>query len=539
MILYKNGVVLTSNGTEIKEAFSVNQGKFFKVGSNAQLEALSSSCEKTIDLNGACVVPGFHDCHMHFLNYAISKFRVNLKDTSSLEDMIEKSKQYIKERKIPDGEWIISRGWNENLWTGKKIPTRYDLDKISTIHPIFFTRVCGHIGVANSKTLELININSSTLSPEGGIIDKENGIPTGLLRENAVNLVLESLPPMSKEEIKDSIKFGFNDALKAGLTSINSEDLGQAGSLENLINAYRELDKEHSLPIRITLQLNLHNNSAVENARFLNLKTGLGSDFLKIGILKLYQDGSLGGRTAAMEKPYMDTDTTGVAIYSQRELNQLVLDGHNAGFQIGIHCIGDRAMEMVLNSYENLINIVGKTKDLRPMIIHCQFTNPALLKRFKKLKVTGNVQPSFLMTDWPVVDKAICKQASKTSYAWKDFLNNGIPLAFSSDAPIESFNPLQSIYAAVTRKDLCGNPKNGWHSEENLSVTEAIKAYTIGSAYACFQETIKGTIEEGKFADFVILSQNILEIEKEDIKDIKVLKTFVGGICAYSSSQEF
>jgi predicted amidohydrolase YtcJ len=532
MSVFKNGYIITLEGDNIAEAFIVRDDKFAFVGSNEDIMSLAAPDEDIVDLKGQTVVPGFNDSHMHFLNYAVFKSRVSLSDLNSINEMIETSKAFIEKNNIPKGEWIISRGWNHNHFSEERLPNRYDLDKISTEHPIFFSRVCGHIGAANTKALEVSGVTKDTENPDGGVIDKQNGELKGILRENAMNFIFEKIPSMKKEEIKKVLKSAFIDALKTGLTTIHSEDMGTAGDLNELIEAYKELEVSKELPLRFSLQLNLNNKQALENAAALNIKSCDGSRMFNIGALKLYQDGSLGGRTAAMKEPYADTDNNGVIIYSQEDLDTLVLEGHKAGFQLAIHAIGDRAMEMILNSYEKLEkNYSGK--DLRPVIIHCQFTNKEILQRFKQLNVIANVQPSFVMTDWPIVEKAVGKERAFESYNWKSMLDHNIKVSFSSDAPIESFNPLYGIYAAVTRKNLAGEPSEGWYKGQSLSVMEALIAFTLGSAYMNFEENIKGSISPGKLADFVVLSENILTTPSDKIKDIKVMQTFVGGRRAY------
>lgn len=533
MAIYINGNVITLSGDGIKQAFRVKNGFFDKIGNDEEIIKLREMNEEIINLEGKTVVPGFNDAHMHFLNYAITKSKVSINNVASIEQMINQTKEYIKLNNINSNQWIISRGWNENLFKEKRLPSRFDLDKISTEHPIFFHRICGHIGVCNTKALEILNILDNIPIMNGGIIDVEDGKPTGIFRENAINLINEKIPPLSKEEIKKLLKGAFKDALKFGLTSIQTEDVGHAGSLVNLLEAYKELDRQGELPVRISLQLWLPSVEDIKEADKILSKVFNNemnsykeiSDYLKIACVKLYQDGSLGGRTAAVNVPYLDTEEKGVAIYSQNELDKVTSAANEYDFPLAIHCIGDRASEMVLNSYEKLEN-----KNLRNSIVHCQFTNKKLLNRFSDLHVIANVQPSFVMTDYSLVDKVIDKKVAEESYSWYSMINSNINVCFSSDAPIESFNPIQSIYAAVTRKDLDGNPKDGWYANESLSVLEALKCQTLGSAYMSGEENIKGSIEEGKYADFVILSHNILEVESDRIKDIKVMKTYVGGV---------
>lgn len=528
MAIFINGIIFTAHNNKTVESFCVRNGKFTAVGTNEEIKKIAAPDEEIIDLAGKTVVPGLNDAHMHFLNYAVMKDRVELSSLRSIQDMINVSKDYIKTREISESSWVISMGWNQNLFDEKRLPNRYDLDEISGSNPIFFSRICGHIGVANSKAMEILNINKDTPNPEGGIIDKDplTGLPTGILRENALNIVSNTLPPMDKDEIKRLLSSTFKDALKVGLTSIQTEDVGQAKSLENLLEAYKELEEEEKLPLRVTLQLSLPDKDSLRRANSLGLKSGVGSTFLKIGPLKLFQDGSLGARTALMQDSYCDVDTKGVSIYSQEALNELTRYADSIGFQIAVHTIGDEAANMVLKSFEGITR--------RPAIIHCQFTNNELLKRFKKQNVIANVQPSFVMTDWPIVDTAVGEMRSSCSYAWKDMLALNIPVAFSSDAPVESFNPFYSIYAAVTRKNLNRKPDDGWHNEQNLSVSEAVTAFTLGSAYMSFEENFKGSIETGKAADFVVLSQNIFNINPDDIKNTQVLATYVDGKKAYT-----
>lgn len=531
MPVFINGNILSLHEDKVYESFCIKDGFFSKVGTNE--EVLNAFKEEVVfDLKGKTVLPGFNDGHMHFLNYAVQKNNVDLVNIDSIESIITRSTSYIKNKNITEGSWIVSRGWNDNLFKEKRLPNRYDLDKISTDHPIIFSRICGHIAVVNSKALELLKIDSNTQNPSGGVIDKENGDPTGVLRENALNIALDSLPALTVEQIKTSLKSAFTDALSCGLTTIQTEDLTHCKSLKNLLQAYRELDTEGSLPIRFILQLNLNTDELLNEAKDLNLRTNLGSDFFKIGPVKLFQDGSLGGRTAAMKEPYCDEPHKGVLIYKQEELDDLVLKAHYGGFQLTIHAIGDEACESVLNSYEKLKE-VSSNKDLRPTIVHAQFTNNDLLQRFKTLGVIANVQPSFIMTDYPIVEKAVGKERAQDSYAFNTMVKMGIPVAFSSDAPIERFNVIEGIYGAVNRQDLKGNPVEGFYSSEGMNVMDAIRCYTLGSSYMSFEENIKGKIKEGYYGDFIVLSEDISKVPKERIKEVKVLETYVAGIKKY------
>lgn len=528
MDLYINGNVLSLDGDNIYEAFVVDEGMFIAVGSNDNLMSIYEKCaNRIIDLKGRTVVPGFNDAHMHLLNYGFQKKAVDLRNATSIEEMIHLVRMYIKENNIPNGSYIISRGWNDNNFKEKRLPNRYDLDKISCDHPILFSRICGHIGVVNSMAINIFSIDKIKDNPAGGAIDRENDVPTGILRENALNIVLAKVPPTPVEEIKNYLSSTFKDLIKCGITSVQTEDLTHCRSLSNLITAYRELENEGNLPVRINLQLALDTNELLSEASDLGLKSKVGSDFLKIGGLKLFQDGSLGARTAAMIDNYEDTSNNGISIYSQEALDDIVMNGFNLGFQIITHCIGDRACDMLLNSYEKISS--SNVDNLRPVIVHCQFTNNDLLKRLKNLNVIANVQPAFIMSDYSIVEKAVGKERTKTSYAFNSMIQRGIPVAFSSDAPIESFDIIEGIHGAVNRRDLNDKPDDGFNTNEGTSVIDALKAYTMGGSYMSFDEEVKGLIKIGHLADFVVLSQDITSISKLEIKNTKVLETYING----------
>ncbi|WP_346937565.1 amidohydrolase [Clostridium sp.] len=527
--IYVNGNVISLDKDNIYEAFAVRDGKFIAVGSNEYLLSLFSTYDyKITDLKGNTVVPGFNDAHMHLLNYGFQKTAVQLNNLSSIDEMICVVKSYIDKNNIPKDTYIISRGWNDNFFKEHRLPNRYDLDKISCDHPIIFSRICGHIGVLNSKAIELLGIDKMQENPTGGAIDRENEIPTGILRENALNIALSEVPPTPVDEIKSSLRSTFHDLIKCGITSVQTEDLTHCRSLPNLIQSYKELEEEGNLPVRITLQLCLNTNELLDEAKNLGLKSKVGSDFLKIGGLKLFQDGSLGARTAAMIDNYEDTPDNGINIYSQENLDSWVFKCFKQGFQIIIHGIGDRACEMILNSYEK---ISKDTEDnLRPVIVHCQFTNDDLLNRFKEISVIANVQPAFIMSDYRIVEKAVGKDRTKDSYAFNSMVQKGIPVAFSSDAPIESFNIIDGIHGAVNRTDLNDKPEGGFNINEGVTVVDALKAYTTGPSYMSFDEDVKGKIRVNYLADFVVLSQDITSVPRNKIKETKVLEAYVNGL---------
>lgn len=533
-----NGKVVTMNALKPRaEAVAVENGKIIKVGTNEEVLAIKNNRSKIIDLDGKMLVPGFNDSHMHLLHYAKNSQTIDLSNSKSIVEIIERSKTFILNNSLKLGQWIQGRGWNQECFYDKCFPTRYDLDKISTEYPIALTRACYHVVVTNSKALEVADITKDTRQVEGGYFDvDERGEPLGIFRENAQYLIYDKIQEPDIDSIKDMIKTSCYKALRQGITSIQTDDFNALPSKDfrKVLQAYMELDKEHQLPIRIYEQCLLSNINHLRRFLDSGYRTGQGSEFFKIGPLKILGDGSLGARTACLCKPYKDDPSNcGISLYTQEELDKLVMAAHNAGMQIAIHCIGDKTMYMAFESLE-------KAKKQNPMggtrhgIIHCQITDEILLDKFKELDIIAYIQPIFIGHDLHIVENRIGKERTKTSYNWKSLLDKGVHVTFGSDCPVEPFDVLPNIYAAVTRKDLAGYPENGWLKEQKLTVDQSLYSYTLGAAYASFEENIKGSIEIGKLADMVVLSDNIYEIEPDKIKDVKVEMAFVGGKLVYN-----
>ncbi|WP_461204810.1 amidohydrolase [Clostridium sp. DL1XJH146] len=532
-----NGKIITMDINNPKvEAVGIKNGKFSKVGTTEQLLPLKTPNTRIIDLNGKMLVPGFNDSHMHLINYGYSLQMVDLKEAKSLEDLITLTKEFISKSKLTNEQWINGRGWNQDHFSKKDFPTRYDLDNISTEYPICLTRACGHILVVNSKALELSNINKTTLQIEGGKFDvDEQGNPTGIFREKSTNLIYSKIPSPTKEEIKEIIVNASNHALKQGITSIQTDDFESLPGItfDEIINAYTELKENKELPVRIYEQCLLPHITKLNKFIDLGYKTGDGDEFFKIGPLKLLGDGSLGARTAYLTEPYNDDPSTrGISIFTQEELDQLIIKAHNSNLQIAVHCIGDKIMYMVFDSFKKAQKQNPK-KDARHGIVHCQITDKTLLNKFKEQNVHAYIQPIFLDYDLHIVEDRIGKEKTKTSYNWKELFNKNISISFGSDCPVEPFDVLPGIYCAVTRKDLKGYPKSGWLPDQKLTIDQALFGFTLGGAFASFEENIKGSIEIGKLADMVVLSEDIYSISPDKIKDVLVEMTFVEGNLVY------
>ncbi len=531
-----NGKVYTLEGS-MAEAVAVSGEKISALGKTIDIKGLCDSNTKIIDLEGKCLLPGFNDSHMHFIGHGLLYDKIHLRGVASVDEMVNLGRKFIEERNRKDGEWVVGYGFDQNLFIDKTFPLKEDIDKISDKHPVLVDRVCGHIGTVNTLALKILGITKNTVI-QGGIIDKdEYGNPTGILREAALDWAKSHIPRPNVEQIKDIIMQTAEEALSLGLTSLQTND-SEAADFDTVFEAYQSLRNEDKLKIRIFEEI--HTSRPEELKLFLGkgMKTGFGDDFFQIGNIKLFADGSLGARTAAMREAYSDDpNTRGIFVYTQEELDELVDIAHKAGMQVACHAIGDGAIEQCINAIEKAMK--KNSKDLRHRIIHCQIVDAHLLKRMVCIGIGADIQPPFVASDYMIVADRVGVERGNKSYPWKTMLDLGIHLGGGSDCPVETYDPLWGIYCAVTRQDEKGQPAGGWLPDERLSVEEAVKLYTIGSAYLSFEENKKGTIKEGKLADMVVLSEDVFEVKPENIKDIQVLLTMVGGKIQYTKMTQY
>lgn len=536
--IFINGIINTMDkDRNTYEAMGIIGDRIKILGTNKDVLLTKKEETKIIDLEGKTLVAGFNDSHMHLVNYGYSLTQVNLMGANSFNMIKKRVEEYIEKNKIDENKWIRGRGWNQDYFLNeKKFPTRYDLDKISKDIPMVLTRICGHVAVVNSKALEILNIGKATPQIEGGEFDlDENGEPLGIFREMALSLIYDAIPEPTLEEVKGMMKMAIKELNKEGITSVGTDDFEAlpGKSYDLIIRAYLELKEEDSLNVRVYEQCLLPETRKLKEFFSKGYKTGWGDENFKIGPLKLLIDGSLGARTAALMEPYADDlENRGITMLEQLKLDKLVGLSSDNDTHVAIHGIGDRAMYMALESIEKTL-INNPNKDHRHGIVHCQITDDLLLNKFKELDIIAYIQPIFLDYDWKIVMDRVGKDREKTSYNWKTMVDKDIKIACGSDAPVETFNVLYGIYEAVTRKDLQGNPKEGWLKEQSLTVDEALYGYTMGGAYASFEEDIKGSIEIGKLADFAVLSENIFEIEADKIKDVEVEMTIFNGEIIY------
>ena len=518
---YHHGKVYTGT-LPLQQAFIVEDGKFLCVGSNTEI--LSQVFDQQVDLNEQFICAGFNDSHMHLLNLgqALSVAPLHLY-TGSLAAMIGCLQQMQPGR----GGWIIGRGWNQDFFEdAQRMPNRWDLDQVSTENPLCAIRACGHALVVNSKALELLGITGQSQQIPGGEIVMENGVPNGVLFDNAMDLVYAAVPAPTKEDIKQMLLAGCRALNSYGITSCQSDDycVFQNTPWQTINDAYRELEAAGLLTVRVYEQANCTNLPALE--AFANADHPR-SDLFSVGPLKMLGDGALGARTAYLTNPYADDPSTrGLSVFTPEQFDSLIGYAHGKGMQVAVHCIGDACLDLVLGSIEKAL-AANPRADHRHGIVHCQITRPDQLKKIAKLKLHVYAQSIFLDYDLHIVEDRVGKELSSSSYSWKTLMEKGATVSNGSDCPVELPNVMGGIQCAVTRRDLKG--VGPYLPQEAFTVQEALDSFTKMGAYASFEESVKGEIKPGMLADFVVLGDNPFEVKPQTIKDIPIIATYLSG----------
>jgi predicted amidohydrolase YtcJ len=512
-----NANVITLNPKQSRaQAIAIQNGKIIAVSSNKEIRRHIGHKTKIIDAKGKTVISGLVDCHVHMTGFGQFLQTLELRNVKSIKEMQQKLRKYARQN--PEKNWILGGRWNQERFANKRYPTRWDLDATVADRPVFLVRVCGHIAVANSKALQLAGINEERVV-EGGKVDLDEtlGLPNGILRENAMELVWKAVPKPSQGELEENCVIACEKAVEAGLTCVHWI-LGSADELR----AVQKLGSKGKLPLRAYLGISV---DFLDELVDLGLLTGFGNDMVKIGFVKILADGSLGGRTAALKAPYCDEpETSGMMLYTQKELDGFVLKAHKAGLQLAVHAIGDRAVEAVVKAFDKALKEYPR-ENHRHRIEHCSVLNKKLIKQMKRLNLIASVQPHFIVSDFWVVDR-VGKKRARWVYPFKTLMKEDLVVASGSDCPVEPIGPMLGIWAAVARKDF---------AEESLTVEEALKTYTVNAAYASFDEDKKGTVEAGKFADLTVLSDDLYSVAPENLKDVTVEMTIVNGRIVYES----
>ena len=533
LIFYNGKVVTMDDEQTVCQAVAIKGDRVVAVGRDEEILSMKDENTELVDLKGRMMVPGFNDSHMHLLSYGYSLTMADLNGADSVEDVVQRTRDFMEQSSLEEGRWIRGRGWNHDYFNGeKRLPTRYDLDRVSRDHPVCVTRTCGHVLTVNSKALEIMGISKGTPQIPGGQFDlDDDGVPNGIFREDAMRVVYDSIPSPTLDEIKDMIRKASRDLNAMGITSVGTDDFEAlpGSDYENVIKAYRDLVQAGENTVRIYEQCLLPKKERLEEFLNKGYRTGVGDESFKIGPLKLLIDGSLGARTAAMVDDYSDEPgNRGIETATQDYLDKLVQMAHDENCQVAIHGIGDKGMYMAFEAIEKALEKKPR-EDHRHGIVHAQITDLPLLEKFRELDALAYIQPIFLDYDWKIVRDRVGEEREKTSYNWKRMLDMGIHIPCGSGAPVETFDVMKGIYEAVTRKDLQGNPQEGWLPDQAITVQEALYGFTREGAYASFEENDKGMISEGYLADMAVLSDDILAIHPDNIKDVKVDMTVFGG----------
>lgn len=514
------------------EAIAIVRDRIAFIGTDDNIREWIGEKTRVVDARGNTVLPGFIDSHVHFSTGGLRLSGVQLRDATTPDEFVRRISEYAQ--KIPAGEWICGGLWDHELWTGLPLPNREWIDSSTLYNPVMISRYDGHMCLANSAALKLAGINRETISPIGGLIERDPlGEPTGILKDEAIALMQKIVPEPTEEQITRGIKAALLEASRFGITGIHDNSSSKEFSI------YQKLYERGELTCRVYCMM------PFRNWQFLT-ETGIqvpyGNDWVKIGALKGFADGSLGSATAFFFEPYKDNPKN-VGLPARQMLaegNMLdtIIEADKAGLQVCIHAIGDKANSMVLDMYGAVCKTNGGIADRRRFRIeHAQHLRLDDIQRFSALGVVASMQPYHLFDDGSWAEKRIGIERCKTSYVFKSLLDSGVRLAFGSDWTVAPLNPMLGIHAAMTRQTSDGKHPGGWIPEEKISLEQAITAYTMGSAYAEFAENEKGSLAVGKLADIVILDTNLYDTPSESFKEVRVVFTIVGGKVVYQHNE--
>ena len=532
-VVVTNADVYTVDKSQPKaEAIAIIGDRIVAVGTAAEIDAWRSSSTKVIDAGGKLLLPGFNDAHVHFLAGGVQLDSINLHDSTGPSDFAQKLAERVKI--TPKGEWIVGGDWDEERWPQPQLPTRQMIDAVTPDNPVFVNRYDGHEALANSLALKLAGVTAQTQSPAGGeIVKDKQGNPTGILKDAAQSLVDDKIPPLSHERRVRAAKRALAYAARLGVTSVQS----MSEDYEN-IRVYSELGERGELTARIYAAPAL---STWEDEAKIGVRHAWGSSYLRIGAMKAFADGSLGSTTAYFFRPFTDAPhTRGLLSNEMQPLSKMrdrMMHADDAGLQICVHAIGDNAISIILDLFTEVQTAHGAS-DRRFRIEHAQHIAPKDFDRFASLNVIASVQPYHAIDDGRWAERRIGPERIKTTYAFRTLLDKGVRLAFGTDWTVAPLDPMKSLYAAVTRATLDGKNPDGWVPEQKIKLSEAVEAYTMGSAFAEFQEKEKGSITPGKLADLVLLSDDIFKLDPKKIGDVQVDMTMVGGKVVWTRQGE-
>ena len=519
LIFYNANVITLREDMPRAQGLRVEDGRITHVFDGAGPAELTG---KRIDLEGATILPGIVDAHIHVRNLGASARRINLKGTPTAESVVQLVADAVK--KVPPGSWVHGRGWDQNDWPVQEFPTAAMLDAVAPDHPVFLTRIDGHAVWVNSKAMEAAGLDAATTAPEGGFIHRDDaGKPTGVLIDNAIDLVSDKIPEPSREVRRLDFQHAFELLARAGITG--AHDMGMDPTDLEIL---REMEKAGEVTARVSVYL--HGN--IDELTPLLSQAPDREGLVRVLGVKLFADGALGSRGAALLEPYSDKpETKGLMLTKPAELTEISKKVHAAGYQLAIHAIGDRGNRVALDSIEAA---QGSDTSRRHRVEHAQVVNLADIERFKTLGAVASMQPVHATSDMPWADERLGPDRLAGAYAWRRFLDTGVVLAFGSDAPVEDENPWHGLYASVTRQDAEGSPKGGWLPDQKLTFEEALRGFTVGAAYSAHDENL-GFIAPGAAADLTVVPGKPETMEPSALRELQALRTIVGGRQAYAA----
>lgn len=535
--IFYNGRIYTGT-LPLQQAFAVENGKFLFAGSDHDTLSLADSGDSLVDLGGRFACSGFNDSHMHLLSYGKALQAARLAEhTQSLKELVSYMAQFLKDYPVTGDGWLYGRGWNQDYFSdADRMPNRWDLDQVSADVPVCAVRACGHCLVVNSKALEVLGVTGETAQPEGGSIGMDSGVPDGRFFDNAMQMVYDAIPVPDKEGLKDMIRLSCKALNAYGVTSCQTDDycLYRAVPWQTVNEAYRELEASGELTVRVNEQCNFTTLPELQEFVEAGNVTGVGSDYFRIGPLKMLGDGALGACTAFLTRPYADDPITcGIPVFTQEVMDEMVDYANAHNMQVAIHAIGDACLDRVLHAIEIALAHCPR-EDHRHGVVHCQLSRPDQLEKIRDLKLHIYAQSIFLDYDNHIVEQRVGRELASTSYNWKTLMDWGVSVSNGTDCPVELPDALAGIQCAVTRTSLRDHV-GPYLPDQAFSVQEALDSYTIRSAEASFEESHKGRIAPGYLADFVVLEENPFEVEADHIHEISVYGTWVSGKNVYKS----
>ncbi|MFK7951985.1 MAG: amidohydrolase [Ekhidna sp.] len=536
MILINASIYTMDDANPTVEAIAIKADTFLYVGSKMGVEDFVGESTQTVDLEGKTIVPGLIEGHAHIMGVGYNLVNLDLMETKSYQEVVDMVSE--RARNMPEGTWILGRGWHQDKWTEQPeltngFPTHDLLSEAVPNHPVYLKHASGHAALANAKAMEVANVNSNTPQPDGGEIFKSIGNqPTGIFNETAQGLIGKVIPESTDEDATQALKLALEECFKNGITGFHT-----AGQNQKDIDLFKAFAENDELKLRLYVMLTGRDQELLDNYFANGIEHNLYDGQLSVRSVKLYADGALGSRGAWLLEEY--TDAPGVHghnVMPMEAIESVTAQAYKAGFQVCIHAIGDRANQEVLDIYERTFNLYpeGAPKESRFRIEHAQHFHPDDIPRFAEMGVIPAMQAIHMASDRPwAIDRLGKERIEWGAYMWQDLLQSGAKIVNGTDAPVEPINPFASLYASVSRRTLKGNPDGGYEPTQKMTREQALRSYTLDAAYGAFQEDMKGSIEIGKWADVTILDRDIMTIPEDDILNTKVTMTIIGGEVVY------